>query len=532
MQYVYQKEERMDINLFFQGYDSVNGYQQSILQDIDDCIHFRRCVVTSRDNDGKDRYDPGKYVKVDYDMCANARYEYCMDMNSLLPLDREVLTAMEPYEPTAVKMLCRITDFDIFTYDEAKRFYLHHLRYWNDIFERNHINFVFLTGIPHHTHDYIIYALTKVKKIPMCILAPTHLPHWCFVGNDLYRLYERLDAAYEKRKKSEEDVILPEDVEDYYQALLRENKQQKMQVMLGSGSKKEHARKEKRQIMGYVMRDKIIKRQLSRVKHGLAGAVKSRSLSFWKESRLWMKKDTYCIQKVRHKLKNCMTIEDYEKMAVMPDMTHEKYVLFLLHLQPEATTLPQAGVFVEQELCVQLLASVLKEYNIRLYVKEHFVQPYRMKHFYEDLRGTENVTLVSSDAESVDLLAHCVAASTPAGTVSIEAIANGKPVFVFGHGGFEHGPGIYQVGNEKQCREAIEHILKDGHVPTQSVRNYFRAFVESGICIYSPIEGADPEKVEQSRRSVVELAVEEIRRAYTEKFLRKQDKKTRERCNT
>ena len=187
---------------------------------------------------------------------------------------------------------------------------------------------------------------------------------------------------------------------------------------------------------------------------------------------------------------------------------------------------------MEQELCVQLLASVLKEYNIRLHVKEHFVQPYRMKHFYEDLRGTENVTLVSSDAESVDLLAHCVAAATPAGTVSIEAIANGKPVFVFGHGGFEHGPGIYQVGNEKQCREAIEHILKDGHVPTQSVRNYFRAFVESGICIYSPIEGADPEKVEQSRRSVVELAVEEIRRAYTEKFLRKQDKKTRERCNT
>ena len=60
MQYVYQKEERMDINLFFQGYDSVNGYQQSILQDIDDCINFRRCVVTSRDNDGKDRYDPGK----------------------------------------------------------------------------------------------------------------------------------------------------------------------------------------------------------------------------------------------------------------------------------------------------------------------------------------------------------------------------------------------------------------------------------------------------------------------------------------
>lgn len=502
----------MNINLFFQGYDSVNGYQASILREIDDRIHFHRCVLTSRDNDGSDRYDPDKYEKIDYDMCANARYEYHMDMNSLLPLDREVLTAMEPYEPAAVKMLCRITDFDIFTYDEAKRFYLHHLRFWNDVFVRNQINFVFLTGIPHHTHDYIIYGLTKVKRIPMCIVAPTHLPHWCFVGNDLYRLYERLDKAYGEQKDREAPVTLPGDVEAYYQALLKENKLKKMEVMLGSGSRKEHAKKEKRQIMGYVMRGNIGKRQLSRLKHGIAGALRKRSAAPWKESLAWMKKDAYCIRKVRHKLKNCDTIRDYEKMAVMPDMEHERYVLFLLHLQPEATTLPQAGVFVEQELCVQLLAPVLKEYGIRLYVKEHFVQPYHMKNFYKDLRDTDNVTLVSSDAESVDLLEHCVAAATPAGTVSIEAIANGKPVFVFGHGGFEHGPGIYQVGNADQCRAAIEEILKGGDIPVQAVRSYFRAFVDSGLCVYSPIEGADPEKVERSRKDIIDLAVEEIRK--------------------
>ncbi len=506
----------MRINLFFQGYDSVKGYQQSILQELDGQIHFDRCVLTSRDNDGADQYDPGKYEKIDYDMCANARYEHCMDMNTLRPLPREILAAMEPYEPAAVKMLCRITDFDIFTYDEAKRFYLHHLRFWNDVFERNGINFVFLTGIPHHTHDYIIYALTKVRHIPMCILAPTHLPHWCFVGNDLYKLYERLDAAYERWKDNCQPVTLPEDVEAYYQALLRENKTQKMQIMLGSGSRKEHAKKEKRQIMGYVMWDKIWKRQLSRMKHGVVDSLRTGSLTPWREKRVWMKKDAYCIQKVRHKLKNCATIADYEKMAVMPDMKHERYVLFLLHLQPEATTLPQAGVFAEQELCIQLLAHVLKDYGIKLYVKEHFVQPYRMKSFYKDLHDTDNVTLVSSDAESVDLLEYCVAAATPAGTVSIEAIANGKPVFVFGHGGFEHGPGIYQTGNEAECREAIEDILRSGPVPVQAVRNYFRAFVESSICVYSPAEeGSDAQKAEQSRKEIVKLAAGEIRLAFS-----------------
>ena len=503
----------MDINLFFQGYDSVNGYQASILEEIDRAVHLRRCVLTSRDNDGNDRYDPQKYEKVDYDMCANARYEYCMDMNTLRPLSRELLAAMEPYEPTAVKMLCRITDFDIFTYDEAKRFYLHHLRFWNDVFERNAINFVFLTGIPHHTHDYVIYALTKAKKIPMCILAPTHLPHWCFVGNDLYRLYERLDSAYARECGNTQPVELPADVEEYYQALLRENKQKKMQVMLGSGSKKEHARKEKRQIMGYVMRDKIAKRQLSRIKHGILDSLRGGCTAPLRKNLQWMKKDAYHIRKVRHKLKACDRIADYEKTAVIPDMKREKYVLFLLHLQPEATTLPQAGVFAEQELCVQLLAPVLKEYGIKLYVKEHFVQPYRTKNFYRDLRQTDNVTLVSSYVDSVDLLAHCVAAATPAGTVSIEAIANGRPVLVFGHGGFEHGPGIYQVGNEDECRAAVADILQGREISEQAVRNYFKAFADSALCVYSPIEGAEPELVEKSRREIVNLAVREIRGA-------------------
>ena len=323
----------MHINLFFQGYDSVNHYQESILKEIDEQIHFHRCVLTSRDNDGSDRYDEKKYEKIDYDMCANARYELKMDMNRLRPLSRELLLAMEPYEPMAVKMLCRITEFDMFTYDEAKRLYLHHLRFWNDVFERNEINFVFMTGIPHHTHDYIIYALTKIKKIPMCILAPTHLPHWCFVGNDLYRIYERLDAAYEKQKDNTESVSLPEDIDAYYQALLRENKRKKMQVMLGAGSRKEHAKREKRHIMDYVIRDRVVRRQLLRVKHGLAASVRSSSLKPWQDSVSWMKKDAYWVQRVRHKLKKCNSLEDYEKLAVMPDMKNEKYVLLLLHQQ-------------------------------------------------------------------------------------------------------------------------------------------------------------------------------------------------------
>ena len=85
------------------------------------------------------------------------------------------------------------------------------------------------------------------------------------------------------------------------------------------------------------------------------------------------------------------------------------------------------------------------------------------------------------------------------------------------NGGFEHGPGIYQVGTEAQCRAAIEEILqkeKEGRkITSTAVRRYFKAFADTGICIYSPIEGADPALVEQSRKEIVVLAVTEIKKA-------------------
>ncbi|MBE5847895.1 MAG: hypothetical protein E7300_09495 [Lachnospiraceae bacterium] len=509
----------MSLNIFFQGYDSVNGYQSRMLKRIEEQVHFDRCLMTGRDNDGQDVYDPAVYEVVDYDMCANATYAKKVDMNTLLPLDREILTAMAPYEVMATKMLCRITDFDQFTFDEAKRFYLQHLRFWHDAFVRNHISYVFMTGIPHHTHDYVIYGLTKVLQIPMTILAPTHLPNWCFVGNDLYKLYERIDARYAVLSEKREPAQLPDDVETYFNALLRENKKQKDKVMYGE-SRKKHIESEKKQIMAFIQPKRIRKITLSAWKHGILDSLRAHSLEPLHKRLEKLNKERYWIKKIRLKLKRCDTIGDYEKLAKRPDLTKDPYVIFLFHLTPEATSVPQGGVFCEQELCVQLLAPVLKEYGIRLYIKEHYVQPYRQEHFYEDLAAIDNVTMISSDVDSVDLLEHCVAAATPAGTVAIEAIANGKPALHFGHGGFEHGPGQYPIGNAREIRAAIEDILEktkqaaDGRiVDREDARRFFQAFADTSIRVFSPIECDDADKIQKSADDVVALAIEEIKKA-------------------
>jgi len=504
-----------EVHLYFEGYDSINGYQKTIFQDLEKELNIVSCVYTSRDNDHSDEMD-SRYKKIDYDMCANCTYDDELDFNTLIPLDAEILEKMAPYEIMATKMLCRITDFDIYTFDEAKRLYLNHLRFWNDIFEKNKINFAVLTAIPHHTHDYIVYGLLKIKNIPFVITAPTHIPYWCFVSNDLYRLPERMMRRYEELvDNGEAEVELPETIEKYYNALLKENKAVKVSVMLNAKNRKAHAKREMKMIMAYVVREKIVKRQIKWLKHGIADLLKGRGSATLAAELKHIKNDNYWISRTRHKLKKCARLKDFEKLAVNPDVTKDKYVLFLLHQQPEATTLPQAGDFVEQELAIALLADTLKEFGIKLYVKEHFVQPYRMESFYRDLAAMENVVLVSSDAESVDLLEHCVAAATPAGTVAIEAPANGKPVMNLGHGGFEYGPGIYHVTKASEIRSAVSDILekeKRGEtIDRLSVRKYFKAFADTGIYMVSPIESQDKDLVEQCRQDIVRLIIKECK---------------------
>lgn len=503
-----------DVHLYFEGYDSINGYQKSIFEDLEKELNIVSCVYTSRDNDHSDDMDD-RYKKIDYDMCANCTYDKQIDFNELLPLDADILEKMAPFEVMATKMLCRITDFDIYTFDEAKRMYLNHLRYWNDVFEKNEINFAVLTAIPHHTHDYIVYGLLKVKNIPFVITAPTHIPYWCFVSNDLYTLPERMMKRYEELMGETEEVQLPETIEKYYNALLKENKAGKVSVMLKAKNRKAHAKREMKMIMAYVVKEYIVKRQFKWFKHGVADLLKGKGTSTLKSELSHIGEDRYWISRTYHKLKKCDRLKDYEKRAVIPDTTREKYVLFLLHQQPEATTLPQAGAFVEQELAVALLADTLKEYGIKLYVKEHFVQPYRMKNFYNDIASIDNVVLVSSDAESVDLLEHCIAAATPAGTIAIEAPANGKPVMNLGFGGFEYGPGIYHVTNAEEIKTAMDDILKKQSageiIERGAVRKYFKAFADTGLYMVSPIESQDEELVENCRKNLVDLVIKECK---------------------
>lgn len=473
----------MKINMFMEGVDSYHSFQSSLIEEINKRIPINRCVITTKTHDELDDYSDSKFVCVNYDVCEHNRYEEYYNFNEMLPLSRTLLEAMKVYESTAIEMLIRNFERDVYTYDEGKRNYLRHLRFWNHLFLKEKINIVCFNNIPHHTHDYVIYCLAKVYNIPICLCADTSIQPRLSVGNDLDCLWkENYDLFLEYRK--EKEITLPEDIERYYQALIYGNKGVDESAVHRGMSKKTHIQVRKKNFTQYFETKAIIKRNGSLLKQGIKKSMQTKSLEPLKKAFDKLRINRAIQKRANIKLKSMRNIAYYETLTKQPK-ENEKYIVFFLHLQPEATTLPQGGVFSWQELMIQILAYSAKKKGVKVYVKEHFVQPYRDKAFYDSLNQMDNVTLISSEADSKELAINCVATASCNGTILLESIFNNKPTFIFGSTGFAKAPGVYYIGNVEECDVALNEILAGSNPINQpEVRAYLKAFSVNSIRAY------------------------------------------------
>lgn len=498
----------MELNLFFEGVDSIGGYQSRLLQAIDDEVHFNKCICTVKAVDDLDVYDEDKYIPINYDICERNRYEEYYDMNSLLPLDKEILEKMLPYESTAMKMLVRNMERDIYTYDESKRLYLNHLRFWNHMFVTHKINYVVQVCVPHHCHDYIIYALAKIYGCGLMVLEMTSIRHHYISAPDMYKINEELQAKYEECRKGT-DFSLSEPVEKYYQALLLENRNVDKSFLHGNTKKEKHVKNMQNIYYQYFTKKSIWKRNKSKIKKLVLNGILKFNGAEIKKQKAIIRQDLDYVKRARIKQRQMRDINYFNSLTEEADYS-KPYVIYFLHYQPEATTLPLAGVFVEQELVIALLAKELEEQGIELWVKDHYVQACRTKSFYDTLKNTKNVRLIHTSMNSLELMEKSLATATCNGSIIQESIFNLKPVFAFGNGPFVGAPGTFACGSEEDVRKAVEQLKEDYKIDKHDVRAYLKAFDELKVYTniyvsYSnlPCDLSEEESIRNMKEAVV-----------------------------
>ncbi len=167
-----------------------------------------------------------------------------------------------------------------------------------------------------------------------------------------------------------------------------------------------------------------------------------------------------------------------------PVQLNEPYIVFFLHYQPEATTLPRGLGYTQQWLAVRALHAALPS-GCKLVVKEHpstFLKPIkavRDNRFYKAMAALPQVILAPLEADPFKLIDSSLAVVTLTGTAGFEAVCRGKPVLILGAAKYKDCPGTFFVSSIAQMARALQQIISAGERPAKEKLYAYLSWVES-----------------------------------------------------
>lgn len=395
------------------------------------------------------------------------------------PIDDNIINKMNPYALEILKMMDRKQSWDM-VFEDRMQIYLEHIRFWNFILDHYEINRVVFFNIPHEVVDYVIYCLCKIKNIKMSILnGSTPFADRCIIFNDIDNIGSGLDKLIENYKESYKDVDIADIPMDsncrkIYERYALITKEKDLSKMLEKRTWKGASQKVMINYMVYMDIRHMIEK---RFKGKTDGILVSKELKRYLEGDKSIYKKPFLIKNI---LRTKEIRNYYERIAEIPPKG-EKYFLFSMHYQPEATTSPLAGgIYSNQVIAIELLAKNLPK-DVKLYVKEHPNQIYvgRTKSLYDRIKRIKNVRLISERVNQYELIKECIATSTINGTVVLESLILDKPCIMMGKYLYRYVDGVYQVRKNEECQIAIKEILNGNtRIDQKNIKIFFKALYD------------------------------------------------------
>ena len=167
--------------------------------------------------------------------------------------------------------------------------------------------------------------------------------------------------------------------------------------------------------------------------------------------------------------------------------TSKPYIFCGLQYQPEKSTCPLGGRFVNQILMIELIAKNLPA-GWNLYVKEHpsqFVFDYtrygdlfRNQEYYERIMKMPNTYLLSLKTDVFNVIDGSEGVASVTGTICWEAAMRGKLSLNFGHSWLKGCEGIFEIFTKKDLVNALR-LIKNKHKVNVSKVQVFGKVIDS-----------------------------------------------------
>jgi hypothetical protein len=392
-----------------------------------------------------------------------------IDWNGIRPLDEKLIQKMCECETVFLHMMTRYEKTRFITYQERKRRYLRQLRYWNHVLLEKKISVYISNDVPHEGGDYIIFCLCKHLGIPTIILYEAGpIPDLLLVEDDWETSVPQVRERYEELLSEYPDgnaVPLAPKFDEYFQRQTQRGGEPEPWYLPRKSLRKDPA-----------LPTRALQRLRSSPGQFLRHVYMYTSLllqkSYWQRQLfLWRR---------RHYESRMFAF--YDAHVTEPDLA-KNYLYVPLHMQPEASSCPNAGAYSDQQLVLQMLSSLLPP-DVYLYVKEHPNQGAKGRdiQLYQDLLELPQVRLVPRNFSTFRLMQDCKAVVTGTGAVAFEAPFREKPVLMFGHDFEQYGPGVYPIHSVEDCQTALNAILRDGAHPTVGeARLFLRALQDIAL---------------------------------------------------
>ena len=146
------------------------------------------------------------------------------------------------------------------------------------------------------------------------------------------------------------------------------------------------------------------------------------------------------------------------------DLDEFPYIIFFMHFQPEATTMPNGSHYANQLFAIRELALGAPP-GWKVLVKEHpftfeneFSPRYRNIELYQAIEAMEGVQLMSLEYDPYTLIDKSQAVATLTGTVGFQAICRGRPVIAFGYAAYHAAYGVVSPGHDFDLKQYLRKI--------------------------------------------------------------------------
>jgi hypothetical protein len=371
------------------------------------------------------------------------------------PPGKGLIERMHKTESLVLTMMNK--KFDPLCVDERRHIYYAMLGYWYGVINKYKPEAIVFPDTPHTVYNYIIHDLAKLLGIKTVMFEDSWVSDRVITYLDLWKGSERLRQRLKNNSGKNFSLSdLSEDIREYYLKQTNPDIDSTPEYTKFYQSESRALKRLRRRI--------VIARQSVK-----DGALLPRVISF-------------IARKFKMDLK-----KEYARCAVRPDFS-KPYVYVPLCFQPERTSSPQAGTFVDQILMAEILSYSLPE-GWLMYVKEHPTQwllragvrysGSRYAGYYRRIAGLRNAFLVPVETNSFELMGHARAVAAVSGTAGWEGILRSRPMLNFGYPWYRDCPEAFRVYDAESCGAALQKIRDGYKVDQQRVIGFLKSFDEA-----------------------------------------------------